>query len=361
MNDKILSQDEISALLGGGGDKKKKRKKPAADVSKGASSPESSTAAGASAEKIAESVAQQVAAQPGGAPIATSRNVFPILKPQGLGTDLENTLNVVLDSFAQNGVSTLAAALRAQVNLKVEGMDQLTYREFIQGLPEPSSIWSLRLNPMGLNIALCLESRLVHAMVDLLMGGEGIVPKIKRSITELDQSVMEAVVKVFCKEFQEAWSRIMKFEIEIQSRETRPGFLQIYPHGENMISIIMLMKAGETEGQVFWGIPGLMLLKFKNKMESQTHGRSGQSAHEAGEKIQRIMTAMPTSLNAVIQGTRISVSELMSMQVGDVIRLEQRIDSTVIVKVNNLDKFTGHVVLSQGRKAVQVVERMGRD
>ena len=58
MSDKILSQDEISALLGGGGDKKKKRKKkPGADVSKGASSPESSTAAGASAEKIAESVA----------------------------------------------------------------------------------------------------------------------------------------------------------------------------------------------------------------------------------------------------------------------------------------------------------------
>lgn len=360
MSDKILSQDEISALLGGSGDKKKKKKKPA-PVAKDASSADSAAASGLPADQIADSIAQQAASQPGGAPFASSRNVFPILKPQGLGTDLENTLNVVLDSFAQNGVSTLAAALRAQVNLKVEGMDQLTYREFIQGLPEPSSIWSLRLNPVGLNIALCLESRLVHAMVDLLMGGEGIVPKIKRSITELDQSVMEALVKVFCKEFQEAWARIMEFDIRIQSRETRPGFLQIYPHGENMISIIMLMKAGETEGQVFWGIPGLMLLKFKNKMERQTHGRSGQSAAEAQEKIRGIMANMPTGLEAVIQGSHISVSELISMQVGDVVRLEQRIDSPVKVKVNNLDRFTGQVVLSQGRKSVQVAGRMGGD
>lgn len=346
MSDKILSQDEISALLGGT-ERKKKKPAPVAEPAP--------VQVAAPSEEVEEAAAQTG----GGPPIATSRNVFPILKPQGLGTELENTLNVVLDSFAQNGVSTLAAALRARVNLKVEGMDQLTYREFIQGLPEPSSIWSLRLNPVGLNIALCLESRLVHAMVDLLMGGEGVVPKIKRSITELDQSVMEAVVRVFCKEFQEAWSRIMKFEIELQTRETRPGFLQIYPHGENMISIIMLMRAGETEGQVFWGIPGLMLLKFKNKMESQTHGRSGQSADEARQKIHRIMKSMPTRMEAVIQGTRISVSELISMEVGDVIRLEQRIDAPVTVKVNNVDKFAGQVVLSQGRKSVQVAGRVG--
>ncbi|HSR50113.1 MAG TPA: FliM/FliN family flagellar motor switch protein [Acidobacteriota bacterium] len=350
MSDQILSQDEISALLGSeSGAKKKKEAKASGE------SGEEKAADTAKAEDILASVDAQTDGSESGPKrsLSVSRNVFPILKPQGLGTELENTLNVVLDSFAQNGISTMAAALRAQVNLKVEGMDQLSYREFIQGLPEPSSIWSLRLNPMGLNVALCLESRLVHAMVDLLMGGNGSVPKIKRSITELDQSVMEGIVTVFCQEFRQAWARVMAFDMEIESRETRPGFLQLYSHGENMISIIMLMRAGETEGQVFWGIPGLMLLKFKNKMEMQSYGRSGQNPEESRERIHRLMADMPTGLNAEVRGTSISVGQLLDMQRGDVVRLDQRVDGPVDLSVNGSPKFKGQVVLSNGHRAIQ--------
>lgn len=359
MSEQILSQDEISALLGGGGGggggggKKKKKKAASPGGGEGAASK-----AAAKAAAIQESVAAQVAGSSSGPSVAASRNVFPILKPQGLGTELENTLNVVLDSFAQNGVSTLAASLRAQVSLRAEGMDQLSYREFIQGLPEPSSIWSLHLKPVGLNVALCFETRLVHAIVDRLMGGEGTVPKVKRSISELDQSVVESMVKVYCREFEDAWRRIMAFEMTIESRETRPGFLQLYPHGEGMISIIMLMRVGSetegVEGQVFWGIPASMLMKFKNKLENQSQGRSGQSAEQAHSRIKRIMQEMPTSLEARISGTRVLVSELLEMSAGDVIRIDHRIDSPVEVAVNGSSKFTGHVALSRGRKAVQL-------
>lgn len=344
MSDKILSQDEISALLGHMGSAKAEPK--AADAA-------TKKAAPVKAAKPKGPAESEPAVQSSRA--VTSRNVFPILKPQGLGTELENTLNVVLESFAQNGVSTVAAALRAQVNLKLEGMDQLSYREFIQGLPEPSSIWSLKMDPSKLNLALCLESRLVFAIVDLLMGGEGNAPRGKRSITELDQSVVESVIRVFCKEFQEAWSRILKFTLHIEGRETRPGFLQIYSHGESMISIIMLMRAGNTEGQVFWGIPALMLRQFKDRMENQNLGRYRQSEGEARQRIHQIMTVMPTRLEAQINGTRIAVSDLLSMSQGDVIRLEHRVDEPVGLHVNGVRKFTGAVVLSRGRKAVQIV------
>ncbi|HSR67159.1 MAG TPA: flagellar motor switch protein FliM [Acidobacteriota bacterium] len=349
MSDQILSQDEISALLGS--EKGAKKKKASKEAPKAAREAESEAAQEPAASASPQRGSEETSSR---GTISVSRNVFPILKPQGLGTELENTLNVVLDSFAQNGVSTLAAALRAQVGLKVEGMDQLSYREFIQGLPEPSSIWSLRLEPMGLNVALCLESKLVHAMVDVLMGGNGSVPKIKRSITELDQSVMESMVTVFCQEFRESWSRVMHFDMEIESRETRPGFLQLYSHGENMISIIMLMRAGETEGQIFWGIPGLMLLKFKHKMEMQTHARSGQNPEHARMRIHELMAQMPTDLSAQARGTQISVAQLLEMQKDDILRLDHRVDAPVDLVVNGAPKFKGQVVLSNGHRALQM-------
>ncbi len=345
MSEKILSQDEISALLGHVNDEVVSPETP--DTSE-------QPTASPTTEVTLEATVSKAKEEPQPSTVV-DRNLFPILRPQGLGTELENALNVVLDSFVQNGVSSLAAALRAQVDMEVDGLDQLSYREFIHTLPEPSSIWSLKLRPLGLSIALCLEPKLVHAMVDLLMGGEGRSLGRDRTITELDQSVVESMVRFLSKEFQEAWRRLISFESNIEGRETRPGFLQLYSPAESMISIVVRMHAGGTDGHIFWGIPSQMLLRFEHSVQTPTKG-SGQLPEEAAAEIHRIIQDIPTQLNAHIAGTRIRVQELLALSEGDVVKLDHRVQAPIDLAVNGVSKFLGHVVLSHGQKAVQIAE-----
>ena len=52
------------------------------------------------------------------------------------------------------------------------------------------------------------------------------------NVTDLEQSVTETVVLVFCRELEHAWSRVAEVEIGVDNRETRPRLLQIYPPRE---------------------------------------------------------------------------------------------------------------------------------
>jgi len=169
VTENILSQDEVNALL--------------ETVDQPTPSAETETAAGAASE--GESRKEPVE-EPDSH--ASRKNVFPRLRPQTLTEDLESALALVHDGFAYGIGSALSVSLRAQTHLKLESMQALSHDEFLQGLPEPSSVWALRLVSRRAQIMLCFQPSLVHTMIDFLMGGSGLISKGRQSITELGQS-----------------------------------------------------------------------------------------------------------------------------------------------------------------------------
>ncbi len=334
MSEKILTQDEINALLSAVGDpgpgpgpgpgKEPQRRRPEAEPR---------------GEERAVSV---------------NRPSFPILKPRSLSKDVHASLTFIHDSFAQNCGSTLSAGLRAQVQIKLEGMEQLSYGEFINGLPEPSSAWGLRIEPLGFPMALCLDQSLAHSLADLLMGGNGTVPAVNRTISSLDQSVLEAVVRTFSKEFTQAWVRMLDFQVEIVSHETRPGLLQLYGPSESMVLVGMSMKTGPAQGQVYWGLPAQLVKLLRSKIDNQSQARTKETMEEAVNRMKRITSHALVALEARITGTRIRVSDLLELEPGNVIKLDHRVDQPVELAVNGHPKFSGSVLISHDKKAVKI-------
>jgi flagellar motor switch protein FliM len=329
MSDKVLTQDEINALLSAVGDK-------------GLPSTESKAIT-----PDLETFEDQA--------LFVVRNVYPVLKARSLNKEVHSALNFIHESFTQNCGSSMSASLRCQVQVKLEGMEQVSYGEFITGLPEPSSVWGIELKPLGVQAALCLEPAIVHAFVDLLMGGSGMVPVMPRGITELDQSVVDTAVRLLIKELKEAWERMIEFDPQISRRETRPALLQIYGPSEPMVQIGMSLKVGAAQGEVFWGLPGQLIKTLRSKVEKQTQVRTRQGIEDAVNRVKNLLLEVPASAETRLTGTRIRVSDLLALTEGDVIKLDQRIQKPVEVAVNGRAKFRGMVVLSHDRKAVQIV------
>jgi flagellar motor switch protein FliM len=329
MSDKVLTQDEINALLSAVGDK-----------------------GGPSAEsKVVTPDLETFDDQA----LFVVRNVYPVLKARSLNKDVHSALSFINETFAQNCGSSMSASLRSQIQIKFEGMEQVSYGEFATGLPEPSSVWGFELQPLGLQAALCMEPGIVHSFVDLLMGGSGTVPVMPRGITELDQSVVETAVRLLIRELKLAWERMIEFEPQISRRETRPGLLQIYGSSEPMVQIEMSLKLGPNQGQVFLGLPGQLMKTLRSKVETQTQVRTRQGIEDAVNRVKNLLLHVPALAEARITGTRLRVSDLLALKEGDVIRLDQRVQKPVEVAVNGRPKFHGLVVVSHDKKAFQIV------
>lgn len=325
MAEKILTQDEMNALFQGVKEGKGEKGEAAGE---GERKSESSFSAG---------------------------NIFPLLQPQSLTKDVESALALIYDAFAHKGTSALSSLLRSYVHFKLESLEQLTYRDYIHTLPEPSSMWYLRIRSTDLHIGLCLEPALVHAVIALLMGGNASIPKGRRNITELEQSVLEAVVTLFSKELSQAWSRVMDFQLQIDARETRPRLLQMYPSNERVTSITMSLKVGTSEGEIYWCIPHSVLELLQVQIESQNQSKAKLDIGEAIQRIKSIMMAVPVQMEAEIQGRPLRVTDLVALTPGDVLNLEHRIDDPLDVTVNGSKKFPGLVVLSRDRRAIEIL------
>jgi len=333
MSEKVLSQEEISALL------------------EAVSGEEESTAAPLKPEEKAEKKSGAGTA----VKIGKDGYLFPLVKAQTLSKEVESTLTLIFDAFAHKGAATLSTMFRTQVGFKLNEMEQMFYGDFIESLPEPSSMWYLKIDPIQLHLALCLEPALVHTIITTMLGGGHMASSPGRqTITDLEQSIIESAILVFCTELSHAWSRVSEIDLTIDNRETRPRLLRIYPPNEGMVIVAMSMKVGMTESGIYWGIPSSVL---KSLQESLSHHRKIESEEkliELASSIKATSLSFPTRLEAELDPTEVALSELLRLEVGDVLKIEHLVEKPAAVKVNRSEKFSGNVVISNDHKAVRL-------
>ena len=326
MSEKVLSQDEIDALLDAVGDGE------SGGQQGGNGSPDEA-----------------------GNGLRGQGTLFPLVKTKALTKEVQSALSIIYDTFAHKGSSTLTTTLRTQVGFNLEPMEQIIYSEFIELLPEPSSLWYLQLKPYGLHVALCLEPSLVHAIISVMLGGGGAdEPGGRKNVTDLEQSVAETVVLVFCRELEHAWSRVADVEISVDNRETRPRLLQIYPPREGFVMLPMKMKVGTTEGGIFWGIPSPLLKILESNLLQQNQAESKQKLAGVVQKLKSKVMHLSTELEAQLSDTMVVSKDLLNLREGQILKLEHRVDSPIRLRVNGGEKFLGQIVHCHDRRTVKI-------
>ncbi len=90
--------------------------------------------------------------------------------------------------------------------MNLVSVEQLSYAEFLDGLPSPTCIVSLGLSPYDGNGVLELNPSLVFPILEMLLGGTGKGSgNIQRDITEIEQKPLDGVFRIILHDLREAW------------------------------------------------------------------------------------------------------------------------------------------------------------
>ncbi|MFQ5738023.1 MAG: flagellar motor switch protein FliM [Acidobacteriota bacterium] len=329
----VLSQDEISALF------EAMDGEEAGQVQPGDSPPPGQQSGGALPD-----------------PSSQSRHILPLRQEQNLTKEMEEALMLVFDAFSYKGASSLEALLRAPVRMKFGGLEQVYYRDLIRNLPEPSSTWYLLCHPGQMHIVICMGPELAHACIALLMGGEISRPQARENVTELEQSVLRGVVELMGHEMERAWSRLVEVALKIDLRETRPRLLQVFPQDEEIILALVALHIGPLQSKLYCGLPTTLMKELEPLFKSSFRDRSEDENRKGDiENLKRIALDFPTQVHARLDHTAIRVEELLALKRGDVLKLEHRVDDPLSITLNGRPKFSGMVVLSHDRRAIEIV------
>jgi flagellar motor switch protein FliM len=277
-------------------------------------------------------------------------------RPDRVSKEQIHSLHFLHDRFARNVSTAMSAYLRSIIELSVVSVEQFSYSEFLMSLADPTAFYALAIPPFDELGALEINPTIAFAMIDRMLGGVGKVATPNRSLTEIEQNVVDSVVKLLLDALTETWRPIVDLAFGIRGRETRPQMLQVAAPNETVLMVVFDMKVGEVRGMVNLCLPVNLVETTGSHFAQAWHRQRREPNAVEREWVQENLSRVPVSVNALIQA-HLTARDLIAMMPGDVVSLGVATHKPLDVMVGNTLKFKGRLSAESGRIGLRIEQR----
>lgn len=268
-------------------------------------------------------------------------------------------LDVIYEKFMRAFRVSLSSALRKIASLNHASTDFLKFGEFINTLPMPTCMSVLRFSTLRGSALFVIETKLAYALVDSFFGGDDRpYSKVEgKDFTPIEISIVRKVVDLAIEDLEAAWESIHPIECSFLRTEVNPQFVGIVPPTDVIIASTFDVELENANGTITLVIPYSTIEPIKQKLSTGFQVESDQTDKKLWTSIireQLLETELDVQVN--LGQSEISLKELMSLKVGDVIPLDQDANGEFDVLVQEVKKFKGLYGLYHGSVAMQITK-----
>lgn len=294
-------------------------------------------------------------------PGTTEVKDYDFKRPERVSKDQMRALQTLHESFARNFGASLSGFLRTIVEVKVATCEQMTYSEFISGLPNPTSFNLI--SAQGLEGQMCLEISplIIYPIIDRLLGGTSqdlFIPQ--RPMTLIETRLIGNVTSRGLVALAEAWANLKALVFSITATESNPQLVQIVPPNEVVVVIGFELKMGNRAGTMNLCIPFNVIEPIMDSLSAQswfsnTRNNRSKEAHVA---LTKALTRAPMQVTGILAETTMSLRDLMFLAPGDVIVTEREATQPAVLCVEGERKFFAQIGQYKGQRALKVTREV---
>jgi len=268
------------------------------------------------------------------------------------------TLEIINDRFARVHRITLSGALRKVVDITVTQKEMIKFGDFIRTLPVPTSLHVLKMEPLRGHVLLVVESRLIFNLVDCFFGGTGRSSfKIEgRDFTSIEQRVINKVVRMALKDLEEAWNPVTAIAFKFVRSEVNPQFATIVPPTELVIVVHYELEMDSLMGKIILCLPYSTIEPIRSKLSASYQSDQLEVDFSWTRRFIRRLREVQVSLTVELGRTQIKGQDLLRLEKGDVILLDQDVSHPLLVTVEGVPKYRAEPGIHKGNQAVKIVE-----
>jgi flagellar motor switch protein FliM len=246
-------------------------------------------------------------------------------------------------------------------SVSMVSVEQFTYSEFLLSLPDPTAFYSVAMPPLDGVGALEVNPAIAFAMVDRMLGGTGDAPPPNRALTEIEQNVMDTVVKLLLEHLTETWRAITDVRFRIQGRETRPQMLQVTGPNEGIILLAFDISVGDAaRGMLNISIPAAAIETMEEKVAEGWNRTRRQPSPTEAARLLANLGRVPLAVKALLE-TRMTAREVLTLRKGDIIAMPQAATAPVTIHIGGVQRFTGRLACEpNGKTAVTLEQPFGQ-
>jgi flagellar motor switch protein FliM len=289
---------------------------------------------------------------------APSKFVQP-WNPRGSGqmhNDQARAITTLHESFARTLSDSLGAYLRAPFDVSLISVEQLTFSEFLGGIPELTYLLALELNPSGVMAALQIDHSIVFPTVDVLLGGSGAYIEIKREISEIEEEIMEGVAKIITRELAIGWAP-MGFEITLGERHSTPQIQRFLPPQEKVLALSFEVTLNAIKGTMNLMFPATVSNTMLRKLSLDWEYKRPKASAVASARLRDHLEGCDFKVLLGFSGVKVRVRNLVDARPGAVLRFNIPESSPASLIISERPLFDAGPVRLGSNRAAQLMER----
>ncbi len=268
------------------------------------------------------------------------------------------TMEIINERFARNIRVGLFNFIRKSPEVAIGGIKVQKYSHFLREIVVPTNFNVMAVKPLrGTGLIVC-DPTLVFAVIDALFGGLGkFHARIEgRDFSPTEQRVIFRLVEVICTEYQKAWKGIYPLELEYVRSEMQPQFATVATPSEIVVSSSFTLEVGETTGTIYFCIPYSTLEPIRDVLYSTTQGDSTEPDRRWINLLKTQIQAAEVELVAELATAPATIEQLLAFQPGDFIELD--LEPLIKAKVDGVPVFDCSYGSSNNKYAIKINEML---
>ena len=141
---------------------------------------------------------------------------YDFKRPERVSKDQMLALETLHEAFGRSFGAALSGFLRTIIEVKVAGIEQLTFSEFTHSLPNPTCFNLLSCEPLEGNMCLEISPLIIYPIIDRLLGGSNadlFIPQ--RPLTGIELRLTNKVIERAMSSLREAWAGLMDLDFKL--------------------------------------------------------------------------------------------------------------------------------------------------
>lgn len=258
----------------------------------------------------------------------------------------EYAIEVAGQTFARQWGTLLRSRMGVLASVALETIKLHTYDEYIQSLPQTTTVIVLQVEPSRTPALLQIPTDASMTLIGCLLGGPAVTLELPfREMTEIEWSLMKEMLDHAVDDLAYGFASIMPLQFEVRTAKYNPHFMQVVSASEPVLVLGFEMTIGSLTTPITLMMVAEVLM---SQLREQEHaaGRTDAEQREyaaAVELLSQRMSEVPLPVSVQFSGRTMGAKEITGLQVGSVVPLHHPADRPLDVVVG--DVTLGHAAI----------------
>ncbi|MCD6490268.1 MAG: flagellar motor switch protein FliM [Thermodesulfobacterium sp.] len=263
-------------------------------------------------------------------------------------------LEVISEQLIRSLRMHLSTILREAVDIHSLPLQMERFKDFLNRIPVPTSIHIFKLEPLKGQSLLVIDATLAFLFIERFLGGERKHIKVEgREFTNIEQKLIKKVVDIIFNELEKSWRNIVPVKAKYIRGEVNPQFARVLMPEETVIVAGYNIELESLSGKILFCYSLNTLQPVKEKLYSPYQFEEYVDLTWR-KSLEKCVLGSEVGLSAVLGKAVINLGDLLNLEEGDVIVLDKKVEEPVEVYIEGVPKILGKLGVFKNRMAVQI-------